>query len=58
MKAIVQHMYGSADVLRLQDIDMPVINADEVLVRVHAASANPLDWHIMRGRPCLLRFVS
>jgi NADPH:quinone reductase-like Zn-dependent oxidoreductase len=58
MKAIVQHTYGSADVLQLQEIDKPVINDDEVLVRVHAASVNPLDWHIMRGRPFLLRFVS
>ncbi len=58
MKAIAQDKYGSADVLELQEIDKPVINDDGVLVRVHAASVNPLDWHIMRGRPFPVRFVS
>lgn len=58
MKAITQDRYGSADVLRMQEIDTPVITDDEVLVRVRAASVNPLDWHIMRGRPWLVRFSS
>ncbi len=46
MKAIVQYEYGAPEaVLELQDIDQPVVGDDEVLVRVHAASVNPADWH-------------
>jgi NADPH:quinone reductase-like Zn-dependent oxidoreductase len=49
MKAIVHHHYGSPDVLELEDIDKPVAAADEVLVRVHAASINILDWYGISG---------
>ncbi len=55
MKAIVYHKYGSPDVLELQELDKPVVKDNQVLVRVHAASANPLDWHRMRGEPFLVR---
>src|SRR5262249_15259120 len=55
MKAIRYHRYGSPDVLDLQDIDMPEVGDDDVLVRVRAASVNPLDFHFMRGLPYLLR---
>lgn len=55
MQAIVYHRYGSPDVLELQEIDTPVAEDDQVLVRVHAASVNPLDWHRMRGLPYFLR---
>ncbi len=55
MKAIVQHKYGSPDVLELREVDKPVVGDDDVLVRVHAASVNPFDWHMMRGRPYLAR---
>jgi NADPH:quinone reductase-like Zn-dependent oxidoreductase len=55
MKAITQQGYGSSDVLQLQDVDEPIPNDDEVLVRVRAASANPRDWHVMRGVPYLAR---
>ena len=55
MKAIVYHQYGSSDVLELQDIDKPTMKDDEVLVRVRAASANPADWHFMRGVPYVMR---
>lgn len=55
MKAIVQDRYGSADVLRLRDVEMPTIGDDGVLVRVHATSVNAMDWHLMRGRPYLAR---
>jgi NADPH:quinone reductase-like Zn-dependent oxidoreductase len=58
MRAIVQDRYGSADVLELTDIDTPVVGDDDVLVRVAAASANIGDWHIMTGRPYLIRMVS
>lgn len=55
MKAITYRCYGPADVLRLEDLDKPVPKDDEVLVKVHAASVNPLDWHYMHGAPYLVR---
>jgi NADPH:quinone reductase-like Zn-dependent oxidoreductase len=55
VKAIVYHEYGSPDVLQFQDIDQPVAKDDEVLVRVRASSANPADWHYMRGMPYVMR---
>ncbi len=55
MKAIVYTKYGSPDVLQLREIDKPVVNDDDVLVRYRAASANPYDWHIMTGMPYLGR---
>jgi hypothetical protein len=51
MKALVRDKYGSPDVLELNDIDKPELGDDEVLVRVHAASVNPADWHLLRGKP-------
>ncbi len=58
MKAIVQDTYGSADVLRLEDIDRPVVADGDVLVRVHAASVFIGDWHIMTGLPYVFRMVA
>ena len=58
MKGIVYHCYGSPDVLEYSDIEKPVAADDEVLVKVHAASVNPLDWHYMRGSPSLMRLMS
>lgn len=55
MKAIVYRRYGSPARLRLEDVDAPVIGDDEVLVRVQAASVNPLDWHFLRGHPYFVR---
>jgi NADPH:quinone reductase-like Zn-dependent oxidoreductase len=55
MKAIVFERYGSPDVLQLKEVEKPVPNADEVLIKIHAASANPLDWHRMRGAPFVAR---
>ncbi|WP_421742035.1 NAD(P)-dependent alcohol dehydrogenase [Cellulomonas sp.] len=55
MKAIVQSRYGSPDTLTLDDVDQPVPAADEVLVRVRAASLNARDWHLMRGDPYIAR---
>jgi NADPH:quinone reductase-like Zn-dependent oxidoreductase len=55
LKAITYHRYGSPDVLEFQDVDDPVANDDEVLVRIRAASANPRDWHFMRGLPSIMR---
>jgi NADPH:quinone reductase-like Zn-dependent oxidoreductase len=55
VKAIVQTGYGSPDVLQLRDIDVPQIDDDGVLVKIHAASVNALDWHTTRGMPYFLR---
>ena len=55
MKAIVQDRYGGPEELRLEEVDRPVPKDDEVLVRVMASSANPRDWHLMRGLPLIAR---
>src|SRR5688500_8092533 len=55
MKAIVFERYGSPDVVELQEIDTPAPKDDQVLVRVHAASVNPIDWHRLRGHPYFVR---
>ena len=55
MKAIVQDKYGSADVLELRDVEKPQPEDDEVLIRVHAAGVDPGVWHLMTGRPYLVR---
>ncbi|MEO9015210.1 MAG: NAD(P)-dependent alcohol dehydrogenase, partial [Terrimesophilobacter sp.] len=55
MKAITQSRYGSADVLELRDVERPVPGADEVLIRVKAAGVNMADWHMMSGRPTIMR---
>ena len=55
MKAIVYCEYGSPDVLKFEDIEKPTPGDDQVLVRVRAASVNPLDWHYMRGTPYFMR---
>ncbi len=58
MKAIVQDKYGSPDdVLKLREIDKPVVGDDEVLVRVRAASVHPDVWHVVTGRPYILRLA-
>ena len=57
MKAIFRATYGSADILELREIDKPVPKDDELLLKVHAASVNPLDWHVLRGEPFLVRLM-
>ncbi len=51
MKAIVQEGYGSPDALKLREIKMPAFGDNGVVVEVHAASVNALDWHVARGVP-------
>lgn len=58
MKAVVFRCYGSPDVLRVEEIAKPAPKDDELLVKVHAASLNPLDWHYMRGEPYVMRLSS
>jgi len=57
MKAIVQEKYGSPDDLELREVDKPPVGDDEVLVRVRAASVHPDVWHLLSGRPYILRLM-
>lgn len=58
MKAIVYRDYGGPDVLSCEVTEKPAPRENEVLIRVRAASLNPLDWRLMRGSPFLLRIGS
>ena len=55
MKAIVQDTYGDPDVLRFDDVDLPTVGVNDVLVRVHAAGIDAGVWHLMTGMPYLTR---
>src|SRR5256712_2641403 len=57
MKAMVITKYGSPDVLQFEEVEKPTPKDNQVLVRVQAASANPLDWHLMRGEPFIARLM-
>ena len=58
MKAIVYHEYGSADVLKCEEVEKPLPGDDEVLIKVRAASVNPLDWRFMEANPRFMRLFS
>jgi NADPH:quinone reductase-like Zn-dependent oxidoreductase len=58
MRAVVHCDYGTSAVLRVEDVAKPVPADGQVLVKVRAASVNPLDWHFMRGTPYLMRLSS
>jgi NADPH:quinone reductase-like Zn-dependent oxidoreductase len=58
MKAAVYRCYGPPDVVKLEDVEKPTLKDDQLLVKVHAAAVNPLDWHYMRGTPYLMRMGS
>jgi NADPH:quinone reductase-like Zn-dependent oxidoreductase len=58
MKAMVYDNYGSPDVLKLREIKKPTPNDDEVLIKVHAASANALDFRFLTGTPFLARIIA
>ncbi len=57
MKAAVFDHYGSPDVVQIKDVANPVPNDNEVLIKVRAASVNPLDWHAIRGSPYVVRMM-
>jgi 2-desacetyl-2-hydroxyethyl bacteriochlorophyllide A dehydrogenase len=57
MKAIICPKYGPPSVLELKEVATPTPTDNEVLMRVHAASANPADWHLLRGEPFLVRLM-
>ena len=58
MKAVVYDKYGGPDVLQLADVETPAPGPNELLVKVHAASVNPADWHLFRGVPFPIRMVT
>ena len=58
MQAIVYYCYGGAEVLELAAVETPTLADDQILVKVRAASVNPLDWHYMRGSPYLMRAMT
>jgi NADPH:quinone reductase-like Zn-dependent oxidoreductase len=55
MKAVVRRCYGTPDVLAVEDVEKPVPADNQLLVKVHAAALNPLDWHELRGTPYVMR---
>ncbi len=57
MKAIVYHRYGTPDELHLKEIAHPTPKADEVLVKIHAASVNSWDWDLLTGQPRVYRLL-
>lgn len=57
MKAIVCTQYGSPNVLKLEEVEKPAPTDDEVLIKVYAAGANAADWHLLEGKPLLVRLA-
>ena len=55
MKAFIYERYGPPERLRMAEVDTPAPNADQVLVKVLAASVNAADWHVLRGKPLFSR---
>jgi NADPH:quinone reductase-like Zn-dependent oxidoreductase len=58
MKAISYNRYGSADVLKCEEVQKLAVGDNEVLIKVRAAAVNPYDWHFMRGEPYLVRIAA
>jgi len=58
MKAIVYEEYGPPEVLQLREVEKPIPEDNEVLVKVHAAAVNYGDWAILRGKPFVVRLMS
>ena len=59
MKAIVYTHYGAPlDVLHVKEVERPTPSDNEVLIKVHAASINAAEWHLVRADPFLARFAT
>src|SRR5512133_86592 len=57
MKAFIKTTYGGPEILRLEEVQKPSLQENQILVKVMANSANPADWHILRGEPYFARFI-
>ena len=57
MKGFTRKVYGGPEVLRLEEVEKPLVKDGHILVKVMANSANPADWHILRGAPFFARFT-
>jgi NADPH:quinone reductase-like Zn-dependent oxidoreductase len=57
MRAVIQDSYGSVDDLTVREVATPEVADDEVLVRVRSASVHPDVWHVLAGRPYVLRLM-
>jgi NADPH:quinone reductase-like Zn-dependent oxidoreductase len=58
MRAWRQRCYGGPEMLAIEEVSKPKVADDALLVKVHAAAVNPLDWHFMRGKPYVMRLES
>lgn len=58
MKAFIKTRYGGPEILQFADVATPTVKDEEVLIKVMANSANPADWHILRGKPLFARFTT
>ena len=58
MKAIVYEKYGLPEVLTFEEIAKPTVKENEILIKVHAASVTPLDWHMLTGTPYIARLMA
>jgi NADPH:quinone reductase-like Zn-dependent oxidoreductase len=58
MKAVVYSEYGGPEVLQLTEVETPAPGPNEILVKVHAAALNPVDWHFVRGAPFPIRMMA
>ncbi len=58
MKAFTKTTYGGPEILHLEDVAKPALKPGHLLVRVMANSANPADWHLIRGKPYFARLTS
>lgn len=56
MKAFTKSKYGGPEILQLEEVEKPSLSDDRIIVKVYANSANPADWHIIRGKPFFARF--
>jgi NADPH:quinone reductase-like Zn-dependent oxidoreductase len=56
MKAFTKTKYGGPEILQFEEVEKPSLKDDHILVKVMANSANPADWHILRGKPFFARF--
>ena len=57
MKAFTKLKYGGPEILRIEEVEIPSVKDGHILVKIMANSANPADWHILRGKPFFARFT-